>query len=275
MSLLYPPSLKSCLAGVSRLAVAAALAAALGACAKRGPELTGSIKAPQTQLSEADARQQAEAMGTRYRSRPEDPETAIAYARALRVSGQRAQAAAVLQQTSMRNPKNLVVLGAYGRALADAGRFEEAFGILAKAHTPDQPNWGILNAQGVVLDQMGKHAEAQRYYETALRIAPDEPAILSNLGLSYALSKQLDQAEETLRKAASDSRSDPKVRQNLGFVLALRAKYEEAERVTTGLLPPEQARSNVAYVREMMQAATPAQPQKKGGPAHPKVAASG
>jgi Flp pilus assembly protein TadD len=275
MSLFVSPPLKSYIAGVSRLAIAAALAAALGACAKRGPELTGSIKAPETQLSDAEARQQTESLAARYRSKPEDPETAIAYARSLRAGGQRAQAAAVLQQTSIRNPRNMAVLGAYGRALADAGRLEEALGILAKAHTPDQPNWRVLNAQGVVLDQMGKHGDAQRYYDTALRIAPGEPAILSNLGLSYALSKELERAEDTLRKAAADSRADPKVRQNLGVVLALRAKFEEAERVTTGLLPPDQARSNVAYVREMMQASTPPQPQKKGAPAHPKVAASG
>src|SRR5690606_9563053 len=132
---------------------------------------------------------------------------------------------AVLQQASIRNPKDQAVLGAYGRALADAGRFNEALDILGKAHTPDQPDWRILNAQGAVLDQMGKHAEAQRYYQTALRMAPNEPSILSNLGLSYALSKDLARAEETLRRAAADSRADPKVQQNLGVVLALRAKF--------------------------------------------------
>jgi Flp pilus assembly protein TadD len=144
------------------------------------------------------------------------------------------------------------VLGAYGRALADTGRLREALDVLGKAHTPDQPDWRILNAQGAVLDQMGKHAEAQRYYETALRMEPNEPAILSNLGLSYALSKNLERAEETLRRAAADPRADRKVKQNLGVVLALRAKFDEAEKVTTSVLPPEQARSNVAYFREMI-----------------------
>jgi Flp pilus assembly protein TadD len=103
-----------------------------------------------------------------------------------------------------------------------------------------------------VLDQMGKHAEAQRYYQTALRIAPNDPGILSNLGLSYALSKDLTRAEETLRRAVADTNADPKVRQNLSVVLALRSKFDEAERVTSGVLPPDQARANVAYVREML-----------------------
>ena len=43
---------------------------------------------------------------------------------------------------------------------------------------------------------------AQQFYGDALKIAPDEPAFLSNLGLSYALSKNLGLADETLRHAA-------------------------------------------------------------------------
>jgi Flp pilus assembly protein TadD len=239
--------------GVSRLAMAAAFAAALGACAQQPrPEITGSIGSPPAQLSDAEWRQQADALAKRYRAEPDNTDAAIAFARALRATGQRAQATAILQQASIRNPKNQAVLGAYGRALADAGRFTEALDILGKAHTPDQPDWRILNAQGAVLDQMGKNVEAQRYYQTALRIAPNEPGILSNLGLSYALSKDLARAEETLRLAIASPGADPKVRQNLGVVLALRSKFDEAERVTRGVLSPDQARANVAYVREMM-----------------------
>ncbi len=247
--------------GVSRLALAAALAAVLGACAQQPrPDVTGSIPSAPAGMSESAWRKQAESLADRYQKEPGNVSVAIAYARALRETGQRSQAAAVLQQTSIRNPKDKTVLGAYGRALADAGRFSEAFDILGKAHTPDQPDWRILNAQGAVLDQLGRHAEAQRYYQTALGIEPNDPSVLSNLGLSYALSKNLDRAEEALRKAAADPRAEPKVRQNLGVVLALRSKFEEAERVTSGVLPPDQARSNVAYVRELMR--EPAAPSK-------------
>lgn len=252
MVLFAPPTLAR-LSGASRLALIVALAATLGACANSRPEVTGSIGSqPRTELSANEWREQADALAERYRSKPNDPEAAIAYARALRASGQRAQAVAVLQQASIRNPKDPAVLGAYGRALADVGRFNEALDILGKAHTPDQPDWRILNAQGAVLDQMGKHTDAQRYYLTALKMAPDEPAILSNLGLSYALSKNLEQAEATLRKAAADPRAEPKVRQNLGVVLALRSKFDEAEQVTGSVLPPEQAQANVAYFRDMI-----------------------
>ncbi len=234
---------------VSRIAVAAVLAASVGGCmtAKRA-DITGSV--PAQRMTESDWRKQLDQLANQYREQPNDPRIAIAYAQALRQSGQRAQAAAVLQQASMRNSKNPEVLGAYGRALADVGQFSQALDVLGKAHTPDQPDWRVLNAQGAVHDQIGNNAEARRYYETALRIAPNEPAILSNLGLSYALSKDLVRAEQVLRRADGPN-AHPKIRQNLGLVLALQGNFEESQRVTAGLISPEQQSQNLAYFREM------------------------
>ncbi len=66
----------------------------------------------------------------------------------------------------------------------------------AQAHSPEDPDWRILSAQGAALDQLGRYDEARQYYASALRIAPDEPTVLSNLGLSYVLSKDLPKAED-------------------------------------------------------------------------------
>ena len=241
----------------SSLAIAVALAATLGGCAANRGDVTGSIPAASTKMSDTDWRQRADDLSARYRATPSNPETAIAYAQALRATGQYSQAAAVLQQASIRNPRHTGVLGAYGRALADLGQYNQALDVLSKAHTPDQPDWRILNAQGAVLDQMGNHAEARHYYETALKIEPEEPSILSNLGLSYALSKDLANAEQTLKRAANRPNSEPRVRQNLALVLGLQGKFQEAEGVATADLPPEEARANVAYMREMMKERDP------------------
>ena len=239
---------------VSALALAVALAATVGGCGSRLGDITGSIPSRST---EALSRQDPATLAARYRAEPGNPDVAIAYARALRAAGQRAQAVAVLQQASIQHPNNRVLLGEYGRALAEAGQLQQALDVLSKAHTPDQPDWRILNAQGAVLDQIGNNAEARRYYETALKIAPDEPAILSNLGLSYALNKELPRAEETLRRAAAKAGAEPRVRQNLALVLGLQGKFEEAEKIAAADLPPEEARANVAYLREMLKKGDP------------------
>jgi hypothetical protein len=83
--------------------------------------------------------------------------------------------------------------------------------------------------QGTTLDKLGKHDEARRYYESALKIVPEEPSVLSNLGLSYMLTRELPQAEETLRRAYGNPRADGRVRQNLALVVGLQGRFAEAE----------------------------------------------
>ncbi|HEY4736562.1 MAG TPA: tetratricopeptide repeat protein, partial [Xanthobacteraceae bacterium] len=156
------------------------------------------------------------------------------------------------EQAVIRNPKNMPVLAAYGRALAEAGNYPQALDALSRAHSPDQPDWRILNAQGAVLDQMGQHAEAQRIYSSALKIVPDEPSVLSNLGLSYALMKDLKRAEETLRRAVAQPTASPKVRQNLALVVGLRGRFTEAEAIARAELPEAEAAANVDYLRQML-----------------------
>ncbi|MEI9916431.1 MAG: tetratricopeptide repeat protein [Methylovirgula sp.] len=181
-------------------------------------DITGSIgqdSVPPT--SGPELQRYTEDLGQRYDQQPYDKATAMAYARALRASGRYDQAVAVAQRLAAKYPKDMQVLGAYGKALVEDGRLQEAASVLPEAHTPDRPNWSILSAQGTVADQLGDHDQAQDYYRAALKIAPNQPAVLSNLGLSYALSKQLPEAEQTLQLAAAQPGADTRVRQNLAL----------------------------------------------------------
>jgi Flp pilus assembly protein TadD len=245
----------SVIATLRRAAPALTLACALAACQTTQPmEATGSIGSSTAapQATSSDWKRSADAWGERYHANPNDPEAAINYAGALRGNGQRAQAVAVLEQASIAHPKHMAVLGAYGRALADVGNYKQALEVLGRAHTPEQPDWRILSVQGAVLDQMGRHDEAQRYYATALKIVPDEPSVLSNLGLSYALSKDLVRAESTLRRASAQAKVDPRVRQNLALVVGLQGRFAEAEGIARADLPSDEAAANVAYLRTML-----------------------
>jgi Flp pilus assembly protein TadD len=244
-------------------AVVAALAAATAGCQTTQSTPTAAalpIRAV-ADRSDADWRQDLAVYGQQYRANAGNVDAALHYAQALRATGQRAQAVAVLERVSLANPRDKTVLGAYGRALAEAGNFNQALEVLGRAHSPDQPDWHVLSAQGAVLDQMGRHAEAQRYYVTALKIVPEEPSVLSNLGLSYALAKDLPNAETTLRRAAARRPVNPRVRQNLALVVGLQGRFAEAETIARAELPPEEAAANVAYLRQMLahrgSAATP------------------
>jgi Flp pilus assembly protein TadD len=230
------------------------LAGALVGCTTTHPGQTvGSVGADATAEGYANRERPAEAWGGRYRANQHDPEAAVRYAQALRANGLRAQAVAVLEQAATSHPKHRGVLGAYGRALADVGHYKEALDAFDRAHGPSQPDWRILSAQGAALDQLGRHEDAQRYYGTALRLAPDEPSVLSNLGLSYALSKDLVRAEATLRRAASQAHVDPRVRRNLALVVDLQGRFSGAESVTRTHMPSTGAAvANVTYLRQVL-----------------------
>src|SRR4051812_19276510 len=244
-----PSSLARLLASA---AVSAIMAAGLGGCQTMA-DITGSIAAPRAEASpEADPRRAAEVYGERYRANPKDADAALRYGQALRATGQRAQAVAVLEQATIAHPGNKPLLAAYGRALADNGNFKQAFEVLGRAHTPENPDWRILSVQGTALDQLGRHDEARRYYITALKMVPDEPSVLSNLGMSYVLSRDLPKAEENLRRAYGNARADTRVRQNLGLVIGLQGRFAEAESIVKADLPPEEAAANVAYLKQML-----------------------
>jgi Flp pilus assembly protein TadD len=234
-------------------AVATALALPMAGCKTTGDDdTTGSISAGSTQRSDADWRRSLEVWGARYRDDPNNAEAGLRYAQALRATEQHAQAVAVLEQASMRHPADRELLGAFGRALAEAGDLNQALDVLGRAHTPDNPDWRVLNAQGAVLDQMGRHAEAQKIYASALKIVPDEPSVLSNLGLSYALMKNLKLAETTLRRAVAQPNVSPKARQNLALVVGLQGRFAEAESIARADLPQDEAAANVRYLRQMI-----------------------
>src|SRR3979409_452303 len=238
-------------------AVTAILAVGLGGCQTMS-DITGSVTSkadasPNPNPNpDADPRRSVDLYGERYRANPKDAEAALRYGQALRATGQRAQAVAVLEQGTIAHPGNKPLLAGYGRALADNGNFQQAFDVLTRAHSPDNPDWRILSVQGTVLDQMGRHDEARRYYDSALKIVPDEPSVLSNLGLSYVLSKELPKAEETLRRAHSLASSDLRIRAALALALGLQGRMAEAEALVKADMMPYEADANVKMLKQIL-----------------------
>lgn len=228
------------------------IAVVLGGCLKRADgDITGSIARQAVTMTEAEKRQSVEQLGRQYEARRGERGVSMAYARMLRETGQTPQAIAVMQTAAVRNPNDRDIALALGQALADGGRFQEAQDVLNRAHSPDRPNWRVLSTQGAISDQLGQHAQAQSYYDAALKIAPGEPAILSNLGLSYALSNRLAEAERMARQAVEHPSATPRMRGNLALVLALQGRFQDAEQAAQKDLSPADAAANIAYVRSM------------------------
>jgi len=217
-----------------------------GSVSSHGPATTGGTYNP------AELQKALNYWGKRYQADRKDRDAALGYASALRKNGQLDQAIAVLRFGMIQHGKDRLMASAYGKALAAKGQFAQALRVIQSAQLDDRPDWRLMSAEGAILDQTGKHADARRVYKAALKVAPSEPSILNNLGLSYTLTNELKKAEGALRKANASPNAGQRIRQNLALVLGLQGKFKEAERMATADLPPEQAQANIAYLRSML-----------------------
>jgi len=200
----------------------------------------------------SNARRAVSQWGRSYEKNPQDRRAILGYASALRHNGQLKQSMAVLRKGIINHGNDREIASAYGKVLAMNGRFNESLNVIKGAQNPEVPDWRLMSAEAAVYDQMGNHKQARALYSQALKIVPNEPSILNNLGLSHMLSNELPEAEYNLRKAASLPQADSRVRQNLALALGLQGKFEEAERVALAELDPEQAKANIVYLKTMM-----------------------
>src|SRR4030081_1854880 len=115
-------------------AVGAALAAGLGGCQTMS-DVTGSITSSKTADVPDDPRQAVDVYGERYRANPKEADAALAYGQALRATGQRAQAVAVLEQATITNPGNKALLAGRGPAVSDLRHWQLALDVLSRAHS--------------------------------------------------------------------------------------------------------------------------------------------
>lgn len=247
----------------ARLLVCAASLLVLAGCsqtARTSPMHTGSIRPvatppsapdPQT-LTAAELATALEGYGGRYERNPKDKAIGLQYASALQIAGRNDQSLAVMQQVAIQHSEDRDVLAAYGKALAAAGELPKALETVRRAQTPDHPDWRLLSAEGAILDQLGQRDQARVLFEKALVIAPEEPSVLSNLGMSSLLANDLPGAERYLSRAAARPGADPRVRQNLALAVGLQGRFDEAERIASAVLSPEEAEANVGYLRQML-----------------------
>lgn len=228
----------------------------MSSCSTTSRETTGSIPAnlnkPVEAMTQTELQAASRKIGEAYAKNPNDRTAGLNYAALLRMTGKNDQALAVMQQVAIRNPTDRAVLAAYGKSQAAAGQLEQALSTINRAQTPDRPDWKLESAKGAILDQLGRTEEARLAYRNALDIHPNEPSVLSNLGMSYLLTRDLRTAETYLRAAVAQHGADSRVRQNLALVVGLQGRFQEAENIARQELTAEQAEANVAYLKGML-----------------------
>ncbi len=209
-------------------------------------------KADRDLADKQDLLTQAKFWGAEYEKNQNEYEAALKYARVLRAIGSSSRATEVTSQAMTLKPGDVELTMVFAQANLDQGKAEEAALALARAEAGGQGDWRFLSIIGVTMDSLDQHASAQDYYRKALNLSPENPKILANLGLSYALEGKPGLAEQTLRQAIALPGADSRVTQNLIVVLGVQGKFEEAEKIAGGEMPKALIESNRDYFRAML-----------------------
>ncbi len=189
--------------------------------------------------------------GRLYSTDRKNAQYALKTAENLRFIGRYEDAERILRQSLRDHPSNSEMMEELAKTLIASGRLREGAASLTQlAEAPGIPQQRVSklrSAIGVAFDRAGKHEQAQASYGLALQADPLNAIALSNLGLSYALSGDLDLAERKLREALIAPNASVQVRQNLAMVLALKGDEGGAVRLAKQDLPPKLAARTINY----------------------------
>jgi Flp pilus assembly protein TadD len=213
-----------------------------------GATTDGTASSPQNELQKATIY-----WGQEYSKKPTDVRIALNYAKDLKALGEKDKALYVLQQAALTNGNNQEIASEYGRLALEMDQIGLANQMLTIADDPTKPDWRVVSARGTVLAKQGKYADAIPYYERALTLSQNNPTVMNNLGMAYAMTGDPKKAEGILREALQSPTATPKVRENLSLVLGLQGRYDESRAIASGVLNSSVASENANYLKQMVQ----------------------
>ncbi len=164
-----------------------------------------------------------------YDLNPGDLESAIKLSAAIRKLGNPQRAVEITQTTRALYPRDPYLAAEYAASLIASERSVDAMEPLDQALNYAPAYGRLWSLKGAALDQQEQYELARKYYTRALDITPNDPSVMANMGLSYALSGDPVTAETWLRRAVAIPGASKSVRQNLALVLQIQGKTDEAE----------------------------------------------
>lgn len=198
----------------------------------------------------ADPLTQSAFFNDQYNHNPANVQLGLYLSNALRAIGRNAEAADAAERALLVAPDNVDLLVAAARGRIAGGSAFYAIAPLQHAVALKGNNWQLYSLLGVAYDQVKRPDDAQGAWATALKLSPNNPAVLTNIAMSKVSAGDLAGAEPLLRTAAAQTGATLQIRQNLALVLGLEGKMPEAEKLLRQDLPPDQADANLAWLQQ-------------------------
>lgn len=146
-----------------------------------------------------------------------------------------------------QQPDNHLIGEKYGLLLIKQKKMQEAEQELKNVITTRQ-SWKSFNGLGIIADMREKHEQARVFFGKALKINPDNPEIINNLGYSLYMDDQIEKAQSYFLWAIKVNKHYKKARYNYALTLARQKKYPDSLVVFLKILEPSKANNNVGYL---------------------------
>jgi Flp pilus assembly protein TadD len=142
--------------------------------------------------------------------------------------GKRTQAKELLHYVMRIEPDNPEVYNRIALLQWDLGVYEDSIRTMRRA-VALQPRWAIYHYNlGEMLRRLGQSEQAQAAYIAALQLNPNDPELLSVLGMALAQRGQFAEAAERCRQAIALGQRTPAPHFRMGMILTHQGRTAEA-----------------------------------------------
>jgi len=182
---------------------------------------------------------------------PDKTEYKLGLAESLRRAGDNVSSLTITDEILAKDSKNAAALENKGLALMGTGEFAEAGTAFGEVMKTDPNRWRTLNGIGILFAMKGKYDGAVAYFQAALNVSTDNPSVLNNAALTYAIDRQFYRAYDAFGRAKRHlepgSAEMKRIDLNLALVYAVDGKLDEAEQTATPHLSKEALYNNMGY----------------------------
>jgi Flp pilus assembly protein TadD len=153
-------------------------------------------------------------------------------------------------QTQAGRPPTTKTLWAMADILASQGKDSECEYVLKRIIQNDPKFLPAYNSLAELQMRRGQTNAATVTLQDALRIGPENPVLLNNLGMCWLVRRDYDNALRVFDKAAGIAPENAKYRANMAVALGLMGREEESLALFKQVLPEDQAARNVEVLRQ-------------------------
>jgi Flp pilus assembly protein TadD len=133
--------------------------------------------------------------------------------------------------------------------LAAQGKDAECEYVLKRIIQNDPKFLPAYNTLAELQMRRGQTNAATATLQEALRIGPEDPVLLNNLGMCWLVRRDYENALKVFDKAAAMAPKNTKYRANMAVALGLMGREEESLAMFRQVLPEDQAVRNVEVLR--------------------------